>query len=166
MKTFIAALLLSATANAMPLIKDGVWLDSLPKTLAKGNGFALLDPTEADFIAAGWVQATPEQMEARAQSQAQAAIEAEAARIAGKPDLLKEAENCFLSALAGWNADHPEQAITTEDGFLQIDTKIEASNLNDVQKLKFSAKLRNYWDLVLFHGGRFGDVQYHPEVAQ
>ena len=166
MRPFIAALLLATTANAMPLVKDGLWLDSLPKTLEKGNGFALLDPTEADFIAAGWAQATQEQIDTRAEAQAQAAVEAEAARIAGKSVELKRAENAFLTALYGYNAAY-SLGLTADDSFQSAIQKLKDSTTGErIDRIEAGLVLRTLWDVVLFHGGRWGDTQFHQEVEQ
>ena len=166
MKTFLAVLLLSATANAMPIIKDGAWLDTLPKTLARGDGFALLDPQEQDFIAAGWVQATQEEIDARAEEQAQAAVEAEAARIAGKSIELKQAENAFLTALYGYNAAYA-LGLTADDSFQSAMQKLKDSTTGErIDHIEAGLVLRTLWDVVLFHGGRWGDTQFHQEVEQ
>ena len=80
MRKIIALLLLAATADAAPWIKDGLWFDRIPNPLPMGNGFAKFDPSEADFIATGARLPTQEEIDAReAQRQAdQAAAEAAA----------------------------------------------------------------------------------------
>ena len=166
MKTFLAVLFLAATAHAMPLIKDGVWMDQLSKTLARGDGFALLDPQESDFIAAGWVQATQAEIDARAEAQAQAAVDAEAARIAGKSIELKQAENAFLTALYGYNAAY-NLGLTADDSFQSAMQKLKDSATGErIDHIEAGLVLRTLWDVVLFHGGRWGDTQFHQEVEQ
>ena len=93
----------------------------------------------------------------------QAVLLAEAARIAAKPVLLKKAENRFLMALGAFNQRFPANPILPTDGFLEIGAKLKASGMPLVDQLELSQTLNAYWDLVLFHGGRFGDVQWHPE---
>ena len=79
MRKIIAMLLLAATADAAPWIKDGLWFDRIPNPLPMGNGFAKFDPSEADFIATGARRPTQEEIDARAAQQAKAEAEAEAA---------------------------------------------------------------------------------------
>jgi hypothetical protein len=114
-----------------------------------GDGFSALPQAEIDAILA---------------ADAQAAVDAEQARIAAKPDLLKQAENGFIGAVMAYNAAYPATAIALDDGFLQISSKIESADMTEIEKLKLGMTLRTLWDLVLFHGGRFGDIQFHPEV--
>jgi len=39
--------------------------------------------------------------------------------------------------------------------------KIDMSSLEKIDKLELGLKIRTLWDVVLYHGGRFGDVQFH-----
>lgn len=89
----------------------------------------------------------------------------EAERVAAKKTLLKMAENGFLLAIITYNAQQPEEAqIAVADGFIEIDAKVSRSNLDAISQVRFGLKLRNLWDVVLYHGGRFGDVQLHLEL--
>ena len=118
------------------------------------------------LVADGWRYETEAQAaEYAAQLAAQAAA-SEAARIASKPNDLKVAENDFLAAVFLFNAEHGEHAISLTDGFMQITEKIEATDMSDLDKLKLGMNLRTLWDVVLFHGGRFGDVQYHADAVR
>lgn len=72
MRKIIALLLLAATADAAPWIKDGLWFDRIPNPLPMGNGFAKFDPSEADFIATGARLPTQEEIDARSAAQAEA----------------------------------------------------------------------------------------------
>ena len=94
---------------------------------------------------------------------AQEALLAEDARIAAKPVLLKKAENRFLMALGAFNQQFPANSILPSDGFLEIGSKLKDSGMPLMNRLELSQTLNAYWDLVLFHGGRFGDIQWHPE---
>ena len=78
MRKIIAMLLLAATADAAPWIKDGLWFDRIPNPLPMGNGFAKFDPSEADFIATGARLPTQEEIDAREAARAAAQAEAEA----------------------------------------------------------------------------------------
>lgn len=80
MRKIIALLLLAATADAAPWIKDGRWFDRIPNPLPMGNGFAKFDPSEADFIATGARLPTQEEIDARSAAQAEAEAQAEALR--------------------------------------------------------------------------------------
>lgn len=81
MRKIIALLLLAATADAAPWIKDGLWFDRIPNPLPMGNGFAKFDPSEADFIATGARLPTQEELDAR-QAEADAAAAQAAAEAA------------------------------------------------------------------------------------
>lgn len=168
MNRFIVIWIWFATSYAIagPMIDSaGHYHSDAPSALSTPTSL-VQSPTMDDLNAAGWRVATQAEINAYENARAQAAIEAEAAKIAGKDEALKKAENKFLLILSAFNSDNPEHAITQSDGYEQIEEKIEATGLNDIQKLRISAKLRNAWDVVIFHGGRFGDVQYHPEVAE
>ena len=114
---------------------------------------------------------TEAELSARQAAAVEAAAAAETARILAKPDNLKRAENEFLSAVGAfnyaWGSGAMEtNAITAYDGFTQIYSKIDATALTDVEKLRLGMRLQALWDVVLFWGGRFGDVQWHAEVAE
>jgi len=81
-------------------------------------------------------------------------------RINNKLLALKEAENDFLS-LVGYANQIYNLGIVITDGFKEIQEKIDGSSLEKVDKVDLGLKLRNLWDIVLFHGGRWGDVQSH-----
>ncbi len=81
-------------------------------------------------------------------------------RINNKSLALKEAENDFLS-LVGYANELYQLGIVTNDGFKEIQGKIDGSSLEKIDKVDLGLKLRNLWDVVLFHGGRWGDVQFH-----
>jgi hypothetical protein len=81
-------------------------------------------------------------------------------RINNKSPELKAAENDFLS-LVGYANQMYNIGIVTTDGFKEIQEKIDSSMMERVDKLDIGLKLRNLWDVVLFHGGSWGDVQFH-----
>lgn len=89
-----------------------------------------------------------------------AVAQVEADRIANKSDELKAAENSFISKVLETNSALSID-IGLTDGFVEIMTKVNDSEAADIDKLKKSMELQALWNEVLFHGGRFGDVQYH-----
>ena len=169
----IVALMVREAKSQHYIDRNGTYLTSVPNPYYTRNGGMMRGATWAHIVADGGREATAQEtadwqaaQDAAALAAAEAAIDAEAARIANKPELLKLAENRFIEAIMAYNASNPDSPIELTDGFLEINEAIENSSLNDVQQLKVGVKLRNYWDVVLFHGGKFGDVQYHPEVVE
>ena len=169
MKTFnwsiLFGLLAAACASAQQMCDPDDRYYETPPTRYEGQGVAGSVTPQWLVDNAGWSYATPERIATEEAAAAQAAQDAEAARIAAKSQDLKAAENRFLLALMGFNAQFPAHAVTLADGFLQITAKIEASGMDKLDQLELGLKLRTLWDVVLFHGGRFGDVQWHEGVA-
>ena len=162
----IGALMVRDAKSQHYIDRSGNYLTSVPNPYYTRTGGMMRGATWAHIVADGGREATVQETADKAAAEAAAQAEAEAQRIDNKSDNLKQAENRFISAILAHNAEHPESPIELTDGFLEIDAAIEGSSMNDNQKVKFALRLRTYWDLVLFHGGRFGDVQYHPEVEE
>ena len=93
-------------------------------------------------------------------AEAQAAADAEAARQAAKSQELKDAENAFLTEVATVNALHGFNILPT-DSYQEGMAKIDGSALEDGAKARIGLRLKTLWDVVLYHGGRWGDVVFH-----
>jgi len=118
-----------------------------------GDGFASLPQAEIDAILA---------------ADAQAAIDAEQARLEElRPRY--EAENAFLLAVAQINSTLGV-GIDASDSYQSALAKLTPPPGATVEQRLALAEagltLRTLWDVVLFHGGEWGKVEYHPEVAQ
>lgn len=196
LRSIVAALLVSPavaeTAWLNPETRDEAWTDPGPVVI---DGQTYWRPAPETLQAAGycpveydpdwpWAERvvdwgppptvrrmTEEELQAAHEQAVQAAVAAEEARIAGKPLELKKAENSFLSAVGAFNSvyasgDNSILTITAADGFTQIYAKIDASTMSDTDKLKTGMRLQALWDVVLYWGGRFGDVQWHDDAVE
>ena len=123
---------------------DG-WVDIVPFTAPAG--YTIIEGTRT-IDAVG-----NEQYEVESDAQAYA-------RQWATNEKLWTAENNFLGTVQAINTAL-EISIGLGDGFSEIGAKIEASEVDDVTKLKASSTLKNAWDVVEFHGGTFGNISYH-----
>ena len=99
-------------------------------------------------------------------AEAQAVADAEAARQAAKSQELKDAENAFLIAVQTVNAAY-NLDIQPTDGFQDVMAKLKASTTGErLDRLEAGVELRTLWDVVLYHGGRWGDVVFHETEEQ
>jgi len=86
---------------------------------------------------------------------------AELNRINNKSKELKTAENDFLTLVQTINQQF-ELNITPDDGFKEVMEKLKNSTTGErLDRLEAGLELRTLWDVVLFRGGRWGDVQFH-----
>ena len=167
MKTaFTFALLFSAAvAFGQYRMPDGSIVDTI-QSGEYGGVFWNGTPPQKYLDAEGIRLATPAEIDARAAEAQAASIAAEAARIAGKSVELKMAENAFLTALYGYNADY-SLGLTADDSFQSAMQKLKDSTTGErIDRIEAGLVLRTLWDVVLFHGGRWGDTQFHQEVEQ
>ena len=167
MKTLAATLILAATlAHAAPTVDaEGNYHADAP-TRYEGQGVAGAVTPEWLISNAGWRYATEAEIAAQALVAQEAAQAAEAARISGKPEALKRAENEFLLALYGYNAAF-SFGLTPADSFQTAMDKLrEATAGERIDRVEAGLVLRTLWDVVLFHGGKWEDVQMHPEVEE
>jgi len=73
---------------------------------------------------------------------------------------LKSAENDFISFIYYINGTY-NLNILPEDGFKEVLIKIDSSPIERIDKVELGLKLRTLWDVVLYHGGKWGDIQFH-----
>lgn len=88
--------------------------------------------------------------------------------IPGKSLELKRAENAFLAAVSSVNAAYSLD-ITPADGFQDVLAKIKSSespSLERIDRLEIGVELRTLWDVVLYHGGSWTNLEYHPELYE
>jgi len=145
--------------NAKPQYMELGWREYTPAIIPEGQTeipnrrrdyFQSDNPEQANEII--YTETTEEKAIREAQEEQE--------RINNKSTELKSAENDFLS-LVGYANGLYQLGIVPTDGFKEIQEKIDGSALEKVDKLDIGLKLRNLWDVVLFHGGRWGDVQFH-----
>lgn len=120
-----------------------------------------LDMSRKKILDGAIVDMTAEECAIMDAKEAADAAEAKAARQAKKSAELKTAENAFLTEIATVNATFGF-GIDADDSFQEAMAKIDGKEgVADIDKVKSGMKLRTLWDVVLYHGGRWGDCIYH-----
>lgn len=90
--------------------------------------------------------------------------EQEAARQLAKSPDLKAAENGFLAAVATCNNLYGTD-ITASDSFQSVLAKLKASTQGErIDRLEMGVELQTLWNVVLSHGGVWGDVIWHEDL--
>ena len=164
MKTLAALLIASASASAIasPLMSpDKVWTDNPPTRIEQGG--AVLAVSDGWLIGNGWSVPTEEETLAHDAEIQQAAIDAELAQQAANEPRYK-AENAFLLRAAQISAQFGVD-LSAADSYQSAIYKLkEATQGERIDRLEAGIELRTLWDVVLFHGGKWGEVQWHPEI--
>ena len=87
-------------------------------------------------------------------------------RRGNKSASLKLAENEFLQYLMYVNEKY-DIDVTTDSTFQGVMAALRSSTKGDrIDRLEAALTLRTMWDIVLFHGGRWGEVEFHEEFGE
>ena len=111
-----------------------------------------------------WVRCmTQDEIDQRTAEQAQAALTAEAAELERlRPRY--EAENAFLLRATQISQQFGVD-LGASDSYQSALYKLkEATQGERLDRIEAGVELRTLWDVVLFHGGKWGAVQWHPEA--
>ena len=166
MKLAPLALTLACTA-CFGQMKDqhGVYQREIPSRYSL-NGVVYGNVSPGWLVAnAGWSWASQDEVAADAQ------MEAEAVAIAEAEEYLRQmprwkAENAFLSRAASASAQFGVN-LGSSDSYQSALAKLKAAPLGErIDRIEAGLELMTLWEVVLFHGGKWGEVKWHPEVEE